>query len=288
MRPSVAVRLALACVVGCGVAAAAAGGALPRPDHVVVVIEENKSFSSIIGNREAPYINELAGRGALFTQSYAIMHPSQPNYIMLFAGANLGVTGDGLPRHLPFAAPNLGAELIAAGLGFRGYSEDLPEDGFRGKKSGDYTRKHNPWVNWQGAPANAIPATCNLPFTAWPADLDRLPTVAFVVPNLEHDMHDGTIAQGDAWLKAQLDGYIRWAASHNSLLIFTFDEDDGHEGQRIPTLFVGPMVRPGRYEQRITHYDVLRTIEEFYGLAPSGAAANAATIDFCWQPVADR
>src|SRR5664280_2774927 len=112
--------------------------------------------------------------------------------------------------------------------------------------------------------------------------------VVHVVPNLEHDMHDGTIAQGDAWLKAQLDGYIRWAASHNSLLIFTFDEDDGHEGQRIPTLFVGPMVRPGRYEQRITHYDVLRTIEEFYGLASSGAAANAATIDFCWQPVADR
>ncbi len=288
MKSRVVARLSLAAIVGCGAAAAATGGALPRPDHVVIVIEENKSFSNVIGNRAAPYINELAGRGALFAQSYALVHPSQPNYIMLLAGSSLGVTGDGLPRHLPFTAPNLGAELIAKGLSFRGYSEDLPETGFAGRKAGDYARKHNPWVNWQDAPANAIPATCNLPFAAWPADLDRLPTVAFAIPNLQHDMHDGTIAQGDAWLKAQLDGYVRWAAAHNSLLVFTFDEDDGHENQRIPTLFVGPMVRPGRYEQRINHYNVLRTIEEFYGLAPSGAAANATAIDFCWQPVAAR
>jgi acid phosphatase len=56
-----------------------------------------------------------------------------------------------------------------------------------------------------------------------------LPTVAFVVPNLQHDMHDGSIAEGDRWLKANLDGYVQWVASHNSLLVFTFDEDDGHE-----------------------------------------------------------
>jgi acid phosphatase len=288
MKSCVVARLSLAAVVGCGAVTAASGGTLPRPDHVVIVIEENKSFSNIIGNRAAPYINQLAARGALFTQSYALLHPSQPNYIMLFAGSNLGVTGDGLPRHLPFTAPNLGAELIAKRLSFRGYSEDLPEIGFSGRKAGNYARKHNPWVNWQGAPANAIPVISNLPFSAWPANLDRLPTVAFVIPNLQHDMHDGTIAQGDAWLKAELDGYIRWAAAHNSLLIFTFDEDNGHEGQRIPTIFVGPMVRPGRYEQRITHYNVLRTVEEFYGLVPSGAAANAAAIDYCWQPVAGR
>jgi phosphatidylinositol-3-phosphatase len=288
MRSGTSLGLAAAVLVGCSGAAVAAGGALPRPDHIVIVVDENKSFSSIIGNREAPYINELAGRGALFAQSYALVHPSQPNYIMLFAGANLGVTDDGLPGHLPFAAPNLGAELIAAGLTFRGYSEGLPEAGFRGKKAGDYARKHNPWVNWQGAPANAIPPTCNLPFAAWPADLDRLPTVAFVIPDLQHDMHDGTIAQGDEWLRTQLDAYVRWAAAHNSLLVLTFDEDDGREGQRIPTLFVGPMVRPGRYDQRITHYEVLRTIEAFYGLAPTGAAASATPIDFCWRPFAER
>jgi acid phosphatase len=148
---------------------------------------------------------------------------------MLFAGSNLGVTDDGVPKHLPFSAPNLGAALIANGLSFRGYSEDLPEIGFGGRKSGHYARKHNPWVNWQDAPANAILRVSNLPLTAWPADLTPLPTVAFVVPNLQHDMHDGSIAEGDWWLKANLDGYVQWVASHNSLLVFTFDEDDGHE-----------------------------------------------------------
>ena len=288
MSPHAAARLALAVFAACGGAAAAGASALPRPDHVVVVIEENKGFADIIGNRKAPYINGLAARGALFTQSYALAHPSQPNYIMLFAGSSLGVTGDGLPRRLPFSAPNLGAELIAKGLSFRGYSEDLPAAGFTGRKAGDYARKHNPWVNWQGAPANAIPVLANVPFGAWPADLERLPTVAFVVPNLQHDMHDGTIAQGDAWLAAQLGPYVRWAAAHNSLLVLTFDEDNGRAKQRIPTIFVGPMVRPGRYPQRITHDNVLRTLEGFYALPPSGAAAQARPIDFCWQPAAGR
>ncbi len=262
----------------------AAEAPLPRPDHVVVVIEENHSYSSIIGNAEAPYINDLASRGALFTQSFGLVHPSQPNYIMLFAGSNLGVTDNGVPKHLPFSAPNLGAALIAKGLSFRGYSEDLPEIGFDGRKAGHYARKHNPWVNWQDAPANAIPRVSNLPLSAWPADLTRLPAVAFVMPNLQHDMHDGSIAEGDRWLKANLDGYVQWAASHNSLLVFTFDEDDGHGGQRIPTIFIGPMVRAGRYDRVITHYNVLRTIEEFYGLTPTASAAEAKPINFCWQP----
>ena len=258
---------------------------LPRPEHVVVVIEENHSFSSLVGNPEAPYINSLANKGALFTQSFALAHPSLPNYIMLFSGSNHGVTDDGVPRVLlPFSAPNLGAQLIAAGFTFCGYSEGLPEPGFYERSAGRYARKHNPWVNWQGAPSNEIPRACNQPLSSWPTDLNRLPTVAFVIPNLDHDMHDGSIAQADAWLKDKLDAYVRWAADHNSLLILTFDEDDYREKQRILTFFVGPMVRQGRLAGTITHYDVLRTLEALYGLPPVGAAAQAKIIDSCWQP----
>ena len=65
---------------------------VPRPDHVVIVIEENHSYGEIIGSSFAPYINSLATRGALFTQSYAITHPSQPNYLDLFSGSNQGVS----------------------------------------------------------------------------------------------------------------------------------------------------------------------------------------------------
>jgi acid phosphatase len=258
--------------------------ALPRPDHVVVLICENKGFPQVIGNADAPYINEIADRGAVFTESYALAHPSQPNYVMLLAGSNLGVANNDVPKEQPFTEPNLAAELIGKGLTFCGYSEDLPEAGFDGAQHGDYVRKHNPWVNWQGAPRNEIPRACNQPFSAWPKDLSKLTTVAFVIPNLQNDMHDGTIAQGSAWLKEKLGGYVEWAAGHNSLLIVTFDEDDNHHNQRIPTFFFGPMVRAGKYDRRITHYEVLRTLEDFYSLPPSGAAENAKPIDFCWQP----
>src|SRR5437773_12064566 len=68
--------------------------ALPLPDHVVLVIEENKSFKQIIDNSAAPYINSLVTRAALFTQSFAITHPSQPNYLALFSGDTHGVMDD--------------------------------------------------------------------------------------------------------------------------------------------------------------------------------------------------
>jgi len=255
---------------------------LPRPNHVVIVIEENRSFSSMIGNKDAPYINALAKRGALFTQSFGLMHPSQPNYIMLLAGSPVGVANNSIPPNLPFTVPNMAAELLARNLTFAGYSEDLPEPGFAGERAGDYVRKHNAWVNWQGASSNAIPPACNLPFSAWPTNLALLPTVSFVVPNLLHDIHDGTLAEADDWLRDHLDAYVQWAQTHNSLLIFTFDEDDHHENQRIPTFFVGPMVRPGQYDRRVTHYEILRTVEECYGLPPSGEAAKTPAISDCW------
>src|SRR5205807_5966884 len=93
------------------------------PDHVVIVIEENHSFSSIIGSSQAPFINSLARQGALFTQSFAVGHPSEPNYLELFSGSNQGVTDDSCPH--TFSVENLASELTAAGLTFTGFSEDL-------------------------------------------------------------------------------------------------------------------------------------------------------------------
>jgi|GEM_PF-4072826 len=82
----------------------AIGSELPRPDHIVIVIEENKSFSQIIGNKDAPYINELAKRGALFTRSYGITHPSQPNYLALFSGSTRGITSNTCPLDLAYSS----------------------------------------------------------------------------------------------------------------------------------------------------------------------------------------
>jgi phosphatidylinositol-3-phosphatase len=254
----------------------AARTVVPTPDHVVIVMEENHGYSQIIGSPNAPYINSLAQSGALFTKSYAISHPSQPNYLDLFSGANQGVTNDSCPHS--FAVDNEGSELIAVGLSFAGYSEGLPAKGSLVCTSGKYARKHAPWTNFTD-----LPAKTNLPYTKFPGDYSRLPAVSWVIPNLDDDMHDGTIHAGDTWLKNNLSAYLAWAQTHNSLLIVTWDEDDGGQGNHIATIFAGPMVKPGQYSETINHYTVLRTIEAMYGLTPLGNSASVKPIRDVWQ-----
>lgn len=255
---------------------AEAAGLLPRPDHVVIVIEENHAYGQIVGNPEAPYINALAKRGMLFTQSYGVTHPSQPNYLALFAGSTYAITDDACPQIL--AGPSLASTLQAKGLSFASYSEGLPEAGSTVCASAKYRRKHNPSANWPELGATL------LPFSAFPADFSRLPAVSLVVPDQDNDMHDGSIAAGDAWLAANIEAYARWAITHNSLLIITWDEDDGSEYNHIATIFAGAMVARGSSAQRINHYDVLRTLEEMYGLAYLNETVHAKSIAGVWRP----
>src|SRR5439155_12678054 len=165
---------------------------MPTPDHVVVVIEENSAYSGIIGSSAAPYINSLAQQGALMTNAFAIEHPSQPNYLDIFSGSNQGVASDTVPPPgAPYSTPNLTSELTGAGLTFGGYSEDMPSVGFTGGSFNNYVLKHNPWVDFSN-----VPSADNMPYAGYyPTDFTKLPTVSFVVPNLIHDMHDGTIQQ---------------------------------------------------------------------------------------------
>ncbi|MBU1214263.1 MAG: alkaline phosphatase family protein [Gammaproteobacteria bacterium] len=250
---------------------------LPRPDHIVVVIEENKSWSQIIGNPDAPYINALAQRGALFTNSHGITHPSQPNYLALFSGSTRGIGSNACP--LDLFGDNLASVLLAKGLSFISYSESMPRAGYEGCRYGAYMRKHNPAANWKEL------ASANQPLSAWPQDLSKLPEVSWVIPDQRHDMHDGSIAQGDGWLQQNIEGYAQWAMDNNSLLIVTFDEDDGSEGNRIATIFVGTMVKPGKYAQRIDHYSVLRTILHMHGLPGINESKDSQPITGVWKQV---
>jgi acid phosphatase len=212
-----------------------------RPAHVVVVVEENKEFRDIAGKtRSAPYLNELIGRGALFTRSYGIAHPSQPNYTALFAGVP-DTNGDHCPPDgIGANAPNLATELRDAHRTFAGYAEDLPQAGSRVCWSGEYARKHVPWADFEN-----VLRSENLPLTALPSSYDRLPTVAFIIPNLLNDMHSASIARGDAWLRARVGPIVDWARNHDTLVIVTWDESDDTADNHIPTLFVGPMVKAG-------------------------------------------
>ncbi|OBH06621.1 acid phosphatase [Mycobacterium sp. E2699] len=251
--------------------------ALPQPAHVVIVIEENRAAAHIIGNKSAPFINALAAGGANMAQSFAETHPSEPNYLALFAGSTLGVTSDSCPVN-GGAAPNLASELLSAGYTFAGYAEGLPAPGSPVCSAGKYARKHVPWANFTN-----VPAADSLPFSAFPmGNYAGLPTVSFVIPDNDDNMHDGSIAQGDAWLSRDLSGYANWAVANNSLLIVTWDEDDGGPRNQIPTIIYGGHVQPGTYNEQINHYSVLSTLEQMYGLPKIGYAAGAAPIATIW------
>jgi hypothetical protein len=300
----------------------------PAFDHIVVVIEENHSFSQIIGNPAAPNINALAASGANIvnastdpqgntTGSHAVRHPSQPNYLELYSGSSQGTVQDGHPGTSsepfssppPFTTPNLGAALRNAGFSFATYSQTLPSVGFDGDNNGAYQRKHNPVANWMkdvNPTANQLPSTVNQPFTTFqqiansPGGFATLPTISFVVPDQIYDMHDGTIQQGDDWLKTNIiDTYLAWATTHNSLLIVTWDEDgNSTASNQIATIFAGAKVKPGNYTETnlnannphvgsptdpgiqtptgtaMNHYNMLSTIEDIYGLTHIGGSMN--------------
>jgi len=272
------------------------------PDHIVVIMEENRAYSEIIGNTtDAPYLNSLLPLAANFTASYAEQHPTDPNYLYFFSGENQGITGNSIPTNLPFTTPNLAAELLAAGYTFIDYAEDLP---FTGDTTpvvqgphGTYYEEENVagyWISTNQPPpsTNNLPPWVLQPLTNWPADFNQLPTVAFVHSVEENDMHEGywpnsslTISNGDVWVKNNLDRYIKWAVTNNSLFIFTYDESSALSADnQIPTLFIGQMIRPGNYGQVINHFNVLRTIEDIYHLTYAGAAAGAAPITNIWIP----
>jgi hypothetical protein len=277
---------------------------LPVYDHIVIVIEENKDYDEIVGSAAAvvaPFINgTLRKEGANLTQMYGEEHHSEGNYFWLFSGARPeGLDfDDSIPADM-LTASNLGSALIAAKYSFKGYSEDLPAIGSAVPKSGKYARKHVPWISFSNVPNGTTAAdSANLRFADFPSDYNLLPTVSFVIPNLDHDMHDGkppkSITDGDTWLRAQLGSYYAWAKQHNSLLIVTFDEDehaprlggyltdpadkDPNKQNRIATIIAGAHIKPGDYDEGkgVTHVNLLRTVEAIYKLRKSGTQQQNA------------
>jgi hypothetical protein len=283
---------------------------LPRYDHIVIVVEENKNYEQIIGNEDAPYIKKLAAEGASFARMFGEEHPSEGNYFWLFSGSNQGVGfNDKVPAG-KFSAASLGEGLIKKGLSFKGYSESLPAIGSEVDVTPPgcrypcvYGRKHVPWISFAAIPnGTTVDTSSNLRFADFPSDYTKLPTVAFVIPNMENDMHNGapkdSVPAGDAWLKQNIDPYYQWAKTHNSLLIVTFDENDDKDGyrgltdpsispdhdqsrhdlqNRIATIFGGAYVKANYADTTgINHVNLLRTLEAIYGLPKSGAQqANA-------------
>ncbi|MFF0268281.1 alkaline phosphatase family protein [Kribbella sp. NPDC004536] len=252
---------------------AQAATSVPVFDHIVLVMFENHAYSQINGSSSAPTFNSLASQGAKFTQAYGVTHPSEPNYLAIFSGKTQGITDDSCPH--TFSGSNLGSQLIGAGKSFKGYSESMPSDGYTGCSSGEYRRKHNGWVNFSN-----VPAASNLTYADFPssANYASLPTVSYVTPNMCNDMHDCSVGTGDTWLKNNLTAYATWAKTHNSLLVITFDEDNGSSSNHIFTAFVGAHTQVGTFANQINHYNVLSTIESAYGLTHLNSAAEITNV----------
>jgi hypothetical protein len=239
------------------------------PAHIVVVIDENQSYQNVIGSPDAPFVNSLTAQGTLFTNYFAIGHPSQPNYLAMYSGSTQGVTDDNT-YYFP-TTPSLGGELQQAGYSFGGYVE-----------SGNTASYHEAWRSF-GDSVND-----GLDFSQFPtSNFNQLPTVSFVIPNLNDNMTTDlglpeaqTVSQGDQWLNNNLSSYINWAKSNNSLFVFTFDEDDDTGNNRVAMLVVGQGVAAGVVNtQQLNHYSLLATIESFYGLPALGYSAGAATMN---------
>lgn len=259
-----------------------AATSLPRPDHVVVLLEEDHSYSQLFNSpffpqitavvprnpiTQAPNLAGLEMSGASFTNARSVAHTNLTNYQAIFSGLSPKVHD---PQ--PYSAPNIASELNAAGFSFGGYAEGLPHTGYTGRGHGDYADAHNPWIKFSN-----VPASQNMPFSKFPGDYSKLPTVSYVVPNEQNNMHSGQVVDADNWYQSNIARYANWTMKHNSLLIVTWDES--HQGNnQIPTIFYGPMVKRGRYSERITQANILRTLEDMYGLAPTGRSASATPI----------
>ena len=193
---------------------AALNAQVPKSNHVVVVLEENHSYSSVIGNSAMPYLNSLASQNALATQYYANTHPSIGNYFMLSAGQI--ITNDD-SYMTTVTADNMVRQLLTAGKTWKSYAEGLPSVGYTGGDTSGYTRHHNPFSYFSDVVNSSVQKMNLVPFTQFAADMNngQLPNFSFVIPNKADDAHDcpagmstctdnQKLNAADTWLKNQI------------------------------------------------------------------------------------
>lgn len=259
---------------------------VPPFEHIVLIVFENKEFGTVIGNDDMPTFNRLAQEYTLLTQFYAIMHPSLPNYIALIGGDTFGITSDCNDCFVnALSLPDL---IEASGRTWKTYQEDMPQPCYIGGTF-TYAQKHNPFIYFD--PIRLDQARCErsiVPLTELSTDIETsaLPNYIFITPNLCNDAHDCPLGVADRWLENLLAKLVPAldASSQPYLIVLTFDEGQGNHsccglpeeaGGRIPVVLLSPLGKNGfQDETPYTHYSLLKTIAEAWGLAYLGHAAD--------------
>lgn len=251
--------------------------------RVLIVVLENQDYRSAIKD---PYLVQLARKGANFTHFRALSHPSYPNYLAMIAGSSFGVQGD---RQVNFP-DDAAHKTIADLLDWRCYAENYPDSPkpFLGDR-GRYTQRHVPFLSFariqQNGAANLVSVDPGDPHNRFAADIENfkrdsspysLPRYMFYTPNLDDDGHDPGLRpavglkKASRWLNTFLESWIPLDdRMRGTLVVITFDESQGdEETNQIYTVFLGDMVKPGEYDKSYNHYNVLRTVEDNFGLPP--------------------
>ncbi|HLH72439.1 MAG TPA: alkaline phosphatase family protein [Chloroflexota bacterium] len=265
--------------------------AIPNFRHVFNIMMENKEYDDIIGSSSAPYLNQLARTYGLATHYYAVQHPSLPNYLSLISGSNQGINDD-CPT-CTVDAPNLVDQLEAAQKTWKAYLEDLPSPCFNGPAAptgilfltDGYVRRHNPFMYFADIQHN--PARCQrtVPLSDFSEDLkaNRLPNFVWISPNLNHDMHNGSIKEGDRWLAAFVPTILQSEAwKEQGALFIVWDEGTTNQGccgvpggGHVPALVIASDGKAGyRSPIEYTHYSLLKTIEAAWHLPYLGHAGD--------------
>lgn len=254
---------------------------LPTFSHVFLVVEENHSFTEVIGNSSMPYLNGLASKYALAKQYFANAHPSIPNYLMLTTG-QMETLNDNFSGTI--GDDNVVRELVSAGKTWKTYQESIPSAGYLGGDDLPYVRRHNPFSLLSDVQNSTTQAANIVPFTQFATDLanNSLPNFSFIVPDVNNDAHDGTLATADSWLQSNMAPLIASSTFQSGgLLVILFDEgelsDFNHGGGQVAAVIVSSNSKPNFQSQTLyQHQSTLRLVLEALGVKKfPGQAATA-------------
>src|SRR5215472_9975701 len=264
---------------GCG---GTTGGGVkpPSSSHVFLIVEENHSYSEVIGNSAMPYLNGLASKFGLATQYYADTHPSIGNYFMLTAG-QIETNDDRFTGTI--SDDNVVRELVKANKSWHSYAESLPGPGYLGGDSYPYLKHHNPFTYFSDV-IGTSQASNVVPFSQFSSDLasGNLPDFSFIIPNALDDAHDGTLAAADQWLQSNINPLVTSNQfQSNGVLVIVFDESEitdlAHGGGHVAIVIAGPQIKPGVQSSTLfQHESTLRLVLSTQGVNSfPGKAASA-------------
>jgi acid phosphatase len=249
--------------------------------HVILIVEENHSYSEIIGNSAMPYLNSLTSQYGLATQYFANAHPSMPNYLMLTTG-QMETFDDSFSGTI--SDDNSIRELVKAGKSWKAYQESIPSPGYLGGDALPYVRRHNPFSYLSDVQNDSTQAANIVPFSQFSSDLvsNTLPQFSFVSPDVNNDAHNGTLTAADSWLQSNIAPLLASSTFQNSgLLIITFDEsedtDKDHGGGHVATVIISSNSKMNfQSKTEYQHQSLLRLVLAASGVNTfPGMAASA-------------